>query len=68
MISTHNPALLESIEPERTPFVTLCHRNTETGGCQLTLLEDLPMLLKLLSSGSQGTLAREGKLEAAAQG
>ena len=68
LVTTHNPALLDSLEPEMTPFITLCHRNTETGASQLTLLEDLPMLLKLLSTGSLGTLAREGKLEAALQG
>ncbi len=63
LITTHNPALLDALGPEIIPFVTVVHRDPETGESKLTLLEDINNLPKLLASGSLGKLATKGTLE-----
>ncbi|WP_422139458.1 AAA family ATPase [Endozoicomonas sp. ALC020] len=65
LVTTHNPALLDSLGPEMTPFITISHRDSETGHSRLTLLEDLSKLPKLLAIGPVGTLSSQGKLEQA---
>ena len=65
LVTTHNPALLDSLGPEMTPFITISHRDEVSGSSNLTLLEDMTMLPKLLSTGPVGTLASQGRLEAA---
>lgn len=62
LCSTHNPALLNALGPEMTPFVVVAHRG-DAGDSKLTLLEDVSNLPKLLSSGRLGTLATSGELE-----
>lgn len=62
LCSTHNPALLDALGPEMTPFVVVAHRG-EAGDSKLTLLEDVKHLPKLLSNGRLGTLATSGELE-----
>jgi len=62
LCSTHNPALLDALGPEMTPFVVVAHRG-EAGDSKLTLLEDVKNLPKLLSSGRLGALATSGELE-----
>ncbi len=63
LITTHNPALLDALGPEIIPFVTVVHRDAETGESKLTLLEDIDNLPKLLASGSLGKLATRGTIE-----
>lgn len=63
LITTHNPALLNAIEPSMIPFVEVVHRDNETGESKLTLLEDISMLSKILASGPLGEATTEGKLE-----
>ncbi|MEB3189203.1 MAG: AAA family ATPase [Snowella sp.] len=63
LITTHNPALLDALGPEIIPFVTVVHRDAETGESQLTLLEDIENLPKLLATGSLGKLATKGTIE-----
>jgi len=63
LITTPNPALLDALGPEIIPFVTVAHRDPETGDSQLTLLENLDHLPKLLAQGSLGTLATTGAIE-----
>lgn len=62
LCSTHNPALLDALGPEMTPFVVVAHRGDQ-GDSKLTLLEDVRQLPKLLSSGRLGALATSGELE-----
>jgi predicted ATPase len=62
LCSTHNPALLDALGPEMTPFVVVAHRD-DGGDSKLTLLEDVNHLPKLLSSGRLGALATSGELE-----
>ncbi|HIE02633.1 MAG TPA: ATPase [Thiotrichaceae bacterium] len=63
LITTHNPALLDNLGPEMVPYVEVAHRDSETGASQLTLLEDISHLPKLLASGTLGKITMQGKLE-----
>ncbi|MBF0428644.1 MAG: AAA family ATPase [Magnetococcales bacterium] len=65
LVTTHNPALLDALEPEMIPFVTVAHRDPQTGHSCLTLLEDINRLPKLLAMGSVGRLSASGQLEQA---
>ncbi len=66
IVTTHNPALLDKLDPELIPFITVVHRDPTSGHSMLTLLEDIERLPKLLAAGSLGRLATEGLLEDAA--
>ena len=63
VVTTHNPALMNAMGPEMVPFITVAHRNLESGASELTLLEDLEALPKLLAQGSVGTLSSSGAIE-----
>jgi predicted ATPase len=63
LVTTHNPAFLDALEPDLIPFMTLVHRHHETGHSTLTLLEQVEQLPKLLASGSPGQLAERGAFE-----
>ena len=63
LATTHNPALLDELMPDFMPFVVVVHRDRQTGESQLTMLEDLENLPKLMSMGSLGKLATKGLLE-----
>ena len=56
LVTTHNPALLDNLGPEMTPFITISHREEASGSSHLTLLEDIAMLPKLLSAGPVGKI------------
>ncbi len=65
LVTTHNAALLDALGPEMVPFVVVAHRDPDTGNSELTLLEDLQSLPKLLASGALGHIATQGSLERA---
>ena len=67
VVTTHNPALLDAMGPEMVPFITVAHRDRETGHSKLTLLEDIKLLPKLLAQGSIGTLSSKGLIEKSLQ-
>lgn len=64
LITTHNPALLDAAGTSMIPFITVAHRD-KNGQSQLTLLEDLQDLPKMISMGNIGELATNGKIESA---
>ena len=68
LATTHNPALLDALGPEKIPFVTITHRDLHSGHSKLTLLEDIQQLPKLLAMGSVGRLSSSGRLERALSG
>ena len=49
--------------PEMMPFITVSHRKEAGGFSELTLLEDLKQLPKLLAAGSIGKLSSQGRIE-----
>lgn len=63
LMTTHNPALLDELGLEMIPFIIVAHRSAEHGASELTLLEDIQALPKLLASGSIGKLVAEGEIE-----
>lgn len=65
IVTTHNPALLDAAGARMVPFITVAHRNEQTGASQLTQLEDIQHLPKLMASGSIGKLNTEGLIESA---
>lgn len=64
LITTHNPALLDAAGTSMIPFITVAHRDKK-GQSQLTLLEDIQDLPKMISMGNIGELATNGKIESA---
>ncbi len=65
IVTTHNPALLDAAGVRMVPFITVAHRDGHTGASQLTQLEDIQHLPKLMASGSLGRLNTEGRIESA---
>lgn len=65
IVTTHNPALLDAAGAGMVPFITVAHREEESGVSRLTQLDDLRQLPKLMGLGSLGRLASEGHIEAA---
>ena len=63
LATTHNPALLDAMGTAMVPFITVTHRDKETGNSVLTLLEDIKQLPKLLAQGSIGRLSSKGLIE-----
>lgn len=63
LVTTHNPALLDALGPEMVPFITVASRNPFSGESELTLLEEIKDLPKLLASGPVGKLTTLGKIE-----
>jgi predicted ATPase len=68
LVTTHNPALLNALDPEMLPFVIVAHRDSQTGESKLTPLEDLENLPKLMASGPLGKLAEQGSIERSLSG
>lgn len=65
LVTTHNPALLDAAGPAMVPFITVANRNERTGFSELTQLEDITQLPKLMATGSLGRLSTEGRIESA---
>jgi len=65
LVTTHNPALLDAMETDLVPFITVAHRDFATGCSRLTLLEDIEQLPKLLAQGAVGRLSTQGLIEQA---
>jgi len=63
LLTTHNPALLDSMGVAMSPFITVTHRDDATGASTLTLLEDIAQLPKLLGQGPIGYLSSRGVIE-----
>jgi hypothetical protein len=58
LVTTQNPALLDAAGPAMVPFITVANRNEKTGFSELTQLEDVTQLPKLMAAGSLGRLLR----------
>ena len=65
MVTTHNPALLDAMGTEMVPFITVAHRDPQSGTTKLTLLEDIQLLPKLLAQGPVGRISSRGLIEEA---
>lgn len=65
IVTTHNPALLDAMGTKMVPFITVAHRDPISGASQLTLLEDIHLLPKLLAQGPVGRMSSQGLIEKA---
>jgi predicted ATPase len=65
LVTTHNPALLDAMGPSMVPFITVAHRNSQTGCSVLVLLDEISELPKLLAQGPIGQVSSRGLLERA---
>ena len=63
LITTHNPALLNALDPEMIPFITVAYRDSQTGESKLALLEELESLPQVLALGPLGNAATKGVIE-----
>lgn len=63
LVTTHNVALLDALPPEIIRSVAVVTRNSLTGASEITVLDDLPHLARLVAEGSLGQLAARGKIE-----
>jgi len=63
LASTHNPALLDAMGPKMVPFVMVAHRDPENGDSELTPLENVTNLAKIMASGGLGAITTNGALE-----
>jgi len=63
LITTHNPALMDSLEKDLLPFISLTYRDEKTGYSTIKLLEDVAILPKLMGFGSLGKIVTEDLIE-----
>ena len=63
LISSHNPALLDSLPDDAVPHVVFCYRDREEGSSRLIRLTDIPDYPELLAQGSVGHLLMRGIID-----
>lgn len=65
LLTSHNPALLDSLPDEAVPDVVACYRDPEEGDSRLVRIEELSDYPDLVARGPLGRLMTEGVLERA---
>lgn len=63
LLTTHNPALVDTLPAEATPDIVYCYRDPGEGDSRLVRLEDLPNYPELVARGPLGQLMTRGILE-----
>ena len=63
LITSHNPALLDSLPESAIPDVVFCYRDPRHGDSRLVRLEDLPNYPDLVARGPLGRLVTQGVLD-----
>lgn len=63
LLTTHNPALVDTLPPEATPDVVYCYRAPDEGDSRLVRLEQLPNYPELVARGPLGQMMTRGILE-----
>jgi hypothetical protein len=63
LVTTHNPALLDAMGPKMVPFITVAHRNSNSGSSVLILLDNIRELPQLLAQGPIGQLSSRGLID-----
>lgn len=62
LCTTHNPILVNTLGIQMIPFISFVRRNEENAYSEITLLENLPNLAKLLAVGNIGELMAQNIL------
>ena len=63
LISSHNPALLDSLPDDAVPNVVFCYRDVGNGSSSLIRLQDLMDYPELIAQGPVGHLLTSGTME-----
>jgi energy-coupling factor transporter ATP-binding protein EcfA2 len=64
LFTTHNTAMLDLLGSKMLiPFITIVHRNQDSGASELILLEEIRLLGKMLAYGPLGKLSSSGMIE-----
>lgn len=63
LLTSHNPALLDTLPDSAIPNVVACYRDPEIGDSRLIRLEDLGEYPELIARGSLGQLMTKGILD-----
>ena len=63
LITSHNPALLDSLPDSAVPDVVFCYRDPAEGDSRLVRLADLPNYPELVAQGPLGRLVTQGVLD-----
>jgi len=63
LLTSHNPALLDSLPNSAIPNVVFCYRDPDTGDSRLVRLEDLTDYPELVARGSLGELLTDGIID-----
>ena len=59
VVTTHNPAVMDAVDPDHMDGVVLCYRSKEDGASTFVRIVDLPDYLRLVAKGSTGELAEQ---------
>lgn len=62
LLTSHNPALLDTLPPQAIPDVVCCYRDPQQGDSRLIRLEDLQDYPELIAQGPLGQLMTKGVL------
>lgn len=63
LLTSHNPALLDTLPTDAVPDVVCCYRDPNEGDSRLIRLEDLPRYPELVARGPLGGLMTKGLLD-----
>lgn len=63
LLTTHNPALVDSLPKQAIPDVVYCYRDPENGDSKLKRLQDLVEFPELVARGPLGQLMTQGVME-----
>lgn len=63
LLTTHNPAMLDTLPVSALPSVTVCYRDPATGESQLQRLSDLDTYASLIARGPLGQLVTKGIID-----
>lgn len=66
LVTTHNEAFLDALPPEMWPFVTVAHRDSDSGESRLTPLDELGEYGRIVAAGPLGRAVKSGVVERAA--
>jgi hypothetical protein len=63
LLTSHNPALLDSLPNDAVPNVVCCYRNPDEGDSRLVRLSEIDQYPELVARGPLGRLMTKGIIE-----
>ena len=59
VVTTHNPAVMDAVDPDHMDGLVLCYRSKKDGASTFARIVDLPDYLRLVAKGTMGELAEQ---------